>query len=278
MRDLLLDIPWCVRGRTGEYSAMASQIGAGVLAAMLALLVAYRVRQRNWPRAALGASVALVLTAYAADLVPTPPDVQEAVEDSADSLGLWLYPFIAGVAFLESFPPPFCAIWPGEFGVIFAGAIAAQDGDVEIVPLVAVVWVVSALADSASFGLGRRYGRGLLERHGRRVRVTPERLARLDRWFERWGTALVALGRLLPVARPLGPFVAGTSHLSYSRFLRWNLLGVTLFSLSFSLAGYAFYESYDEVTVVIGRAGFAVFAILVVAAAVISRRRRRAAR
>ena len=255
---------------------MATQIGAGILAAALSVLVVYRVTQRNWPRAALGTAAVLVLAAYAADVLPEPPDVRESVEDTADSLGLWLYPFIAGVAFLESFPPPFCAIWPGEFAVIFAGAVAAQDGDVEIVPLIAIVWIVSALSDSASFALGRRYGRGALERHGPRFRVTPARLARLDGWFDRWGTALVALGRLLPVARPLGPFVAGTSALPYHRFLRWNLVGVTLFAVGFSLLGYVFYESYDELVVAIGRFGIAGVGVAVVVALVIAARRRRA--
>ena len=201
--------------------------------------------------------------------------MREALEDAADSLGLWLYPFIGGVSFLESFPPPFCAVWPGEFAVILSGAIAAREGEIEVVPLIAIVWVTSALADSLSFALGRRYGRGVLERHGPRFRVTPERLDRLDGWFERWGTMIVAFGRLLPVARPLGPFVAGTSTLAYHRFLRWNLLGVTLFSVGFTLLGYAFYESYDEIVVVIGRAGFAVLALLVVAGLVVARRRRR---
>jgi membrane-associated protein len=255
---------------------MATQIGAGLIAAALSVLVVYRVTQRNWPRAALGAGVALVLAAYAADVLPEMPDAREGVEDTADSLGLWLYPFIAGVAFLESFPPPFCAVWPGEFAVIFAGAVAAQEGDVELLPLIALVWISSALADSASFALGRRYGRGLLERHGPRFRVTPARLARLDGWFERWGTAIVALGRLLPVARPLGPFVAGTSTLPYHRFLRWNLVGVTLFSVVFCLLGYLFYNSYDELVVVIGRAGLAVLGLLLVGGLIVARRRRRA--
>jgi membrane-associated protein len=256
---------------------MAAQVAAGILAAALSFLVVLRLRQRNWPRAALGLALVLILAAYAADAVPELPDAREGVEDTADSLGLWLYPFIAGVAFLESFPPPFCAAWPGEFAVIFSGAIAAQDGDVEIVPLIAIVWVSSALADSASFALGRRYGRGLLERQGPRFRVTPERLARLDGWFDRWGTAIVALGRLLPVARPLGPFVAGTSAMPYHRFLRWNLVGVTLFSVAFSLLGYLFYESYDELVVAIGRFGLAALGAAVLAAVVIAARRRRAA-
>ena len=172
---------------------------------------------------------------------------------------------------------PFCAVWPGEFAVIFAGALAGEEGVVDIVPLIGVVWISSALADSASFALGRRYGRGLLERHGPRFRVTPERLARLDGWFDRWGTTIVALGRLLPVARPLGPFVAGTSALPYHRFLRWNLLGVTLFSVGFSLLGYVFYESYEDLVVAIGRFGLLALGVAVAVIAAIALRRRRRA-
>lgn len=256
---------------------MAAQIGAGVLGTALVLLAGHRARQRNWPRFGLALSLALILLAVAAGVVPEPPNVRAGVEDAADSMGLWLYPFIAGVAFLESFPPPFCAAWPGEFAVIFSGAIAAQDGDVEIVPLMAVVWVSSALADSAAFALGRRFGRELLERHGPRFRVTPDRLERLDGWFDRWGTTIVAVGRLLPVARPLGPFVAGTSALSYHRFLRWNLVGVTLFSTSFTLLGYVFYESYDELVVAIGRFGLVALGIAVAIGVAIALRRRRRA-
>ena len=245
---------------------MALQIGAGVLAAALSGLVVFRVRQRNWPRAALGTALVLLLAALAANGVPQLPNARDAVEDAADSLGLWLYPFIAVVAFLESFPPPFTAAWPGEFGVLFAGAVAAQEGKVDIVPLIAVVWVASALADSAAFALGRRVGRGLIARHGPRFRVTPERMARLDSWFDRWGTAIVVFGRMLPVARPLGPFVAGTSALPYHRFLRWNLVGVTLFSLVFCLLGFFFYRSYDDIVELIGRVGFAVVGVVALAA------------
>jgi membrane protein DedA with SNARE-associated domain len=44
----------------------------------------------------------------------------------------------------------------------------------------------------------------------------------------------------------------------------------------FCLLGYAFYESYDELVVVIGRVGLAVLALALVAALIVARRRRRA--
>jgi membrane protein DedA with SNARE-associated domain len=196
------------------------------------------------------------------------------VEDSASTLGWWLYPFIGVVAFLEGWPPP-SLVWPGEFGVIFAGAIAAQSDSVDIFPLIFVVWVTSALSDSLGFALGRRYGRALALRGGARLGLTAKKLERLDGWFARWGSATLVIGRLLPLARPLGPFVAGTSNLEYSRFLRWNLVGVTLFSVSFCLLGYVFYNSYHQLTVVVGRAGLALAVVAGVAIVTVNVRRRR---
>jgi membrane protein DedA with SNARE-associated domain len=226
----------------------------------------------------LGAAAVVValVALIATDVIPL-PDLQEAVEDSGRSLGLWLYPFTAGMAFLEGWPPP-SLLWPGEFEVIFAGAIAAQSDEIDIVPLIAIVWVASALSDSLGFALGRRYGRPLVLRVGSKIGFNHEKLDRLDGWFDRWGSATLVVGRLLPIARPLGPFVAGTSHMPYRRFLRWNLIGVTLFSVSFCLLGYLFYESYDELVVVIGRAGLGVALALIAVAVVVTRRRRRAAR
>ena len=54
---------------------------------------------------------------------------------------------------------------PGETVVIAGGVIAGQ-GEIELIPLIGLVWVCAVLGDTTSFYIGRRLGRGFLERHG----------------------------------------------------------------------------------------------------------------
>ena len=198
--------------------------------------------------------------------------------EAGDALGGWTYPFMAAMAFLETSIPPVTLVVPGEWAVMLGGAMAG-DGQVEILVLLPLVWLFSVAGDSAAFVLGRRLGRPFVLQHGAPLGLTEDRLARLDDWLDRHGSAAVCLGRLIPVARPLGPFVAGASHLPYRRFAAWNALGTLLFTLLFCGSGYLFYRSYDEVARVLSR-GALVVAILIVAAggAYLLVRRRRSVR
>ena len=194
--------------------------------------------------------------------LPSPPSGREAVEDVAGGLGDWIWPFIAAIAFLETTIPPVSLFVPGEWALLFGGAIAGE-GEIPIAPLVLLVWVSSAAGDSVAFLLGRRFGRGFLLRYGRRFRLDEARLARVDGWFDRYGPATVALGRLVNFVRPLAPILAGASEFPYRRFLPWNLLGTALFSLLYCLLGYFFYRSYDELAAAVGTGGLVLVAVVV---------------
>lgn len=252
----------------------AGGVIASVAAVAFLVLATWRVRQGRPARAALGFSLAVLLAAYASGALPDLPDGQNAVEDAGDALGAWAYPFAALMAFLETSIPPITLVFPGEWALLFLGVLAGR-GDMDIVPLVAIAWVFSALGDSVCFFEGRRFGRSFLLRYGGPIGLSEARLARVDAFYDRYGAATVALGRLLPLARPFGPFVAGASRFAYRRFLLWNVLGTLLFSLAFCLAGYASYRSYDEVAEAIGKIGFAALIVVVLAALGVWRVRRR---
>lgn len=121
-------------------------------------------------------------------------------------------------------------VFPGEWGVAYGGLLA-KAGTIDIVPLIAVVWAASLLGDSWAFFLGRRLGRSYLVSQGKKVGVTRERLAALDAFFSRWGAATVAVGRLVPLVRPLMALTAGASDWPYRRFLPWNVVDTGLFAI-----------------------------------------------
>jgi membrane protein DedA with SNARE-associated domain len=253
------------------------QIGAGVGAVALTGLATWRMRTGRRGRAALGFIGAIVLALIAADLGSVLPDGEEAVGDAGDSLGAWAYPLMAAMAFFETTIPPLTLIFPGEWVILFGGAMAGE-GSLAIVPLMLIVWACSAAGDSVCFGLGRRLGQPFLHRYGRRLGLTEARLGRLDDWLDHYGPPAVCFGRLLPLARPFGPFIAGASHFPYRRFLPWSVLGTLLFTLVFCGLGYVFYSSYDEVAAKLGRGALVLLVLIVVAIlGVRSLRRRRAA-
>ncbi len=190
--------------------------------------------------AALAAAATL---AVITGVVPV-PDFTGALEDASHTLGAWAYPAVAAFAFLET--GAFVGLLvPGETAVVVGGVVAAS-GDVELAPLIGLVWLAAAAGDLVSFVLGRRLGRPFLERHGPRVRVGPERLGQVERFYARHGRSAVLLGRFVGLVRAVSPFVAGASGLELRRFVPWSLVGTLAWAATFTLVGYGFSESFAD--------------------------------
>jgi membrane protein DedA with SNARE-associated domain/diacylglycerol kinase family enzyme len=189
---------------------------------------------------ALGAGGAAALVALGG---PMPvPDVEGVLEDASRTLGAWAYPAVAGFAFLET--GAFIGlVVPGETAVV-VGGVVAERGEVQLVPLVALVWGAAAAGDLASFLLGRRYGRPFLDRHGPRLRLDPDRIASVERFYARHGGKAVLVGRFAGIVRAVSPFLAGASGLALRRFVPWSIAGALLWAATFTLVGYGFSESF----------------------------------
>lgn len=208
------------------------------------LAAAHRPQPRPTPVAVVatlvGATAALLVVI---GIVPL-PDFDGALEEAADTLDGWAYAAVAGFAFLETGAFIGLAV-PGETAVVVGGVVAAR-GEVELLPLIGLVWLAAAAGDLASFLLGRRLGRPFLERHGPRLHLGPERLARVERFYARHGGKAVLIGRFAGVIRAVSPFLAGASGLALRRFIPWSAAGALLWAATFLLVGYGFSESFAE--------------------------------
>jgi membrane protein DedA with SNARE-associated domain/membrane-associated phospholipid phosphatase len=216
-------------------------------------------------RIAVAALVVLVIALLASGVLSKLPDPKTAIEDIALALGPWTYVLVGVLAFLET--GAFVGlIAPGET-VVIAGGVVAGQGEIQLVPLIGMVWACAVLGDTTSFFIGRRLGRSFLERHGPKVKITHERLEQVEGYFERHGGKTILIGRFIGLVRALAPFIAGSSGLPYRRFIPFSIVGCGLWGAIFSVLGYLFWHSFDRVTAYAGQAtlGFGVTVALIVA-------------
>jgi membrane protein DedA with SNARE-associated domain len=94
--------------------------------------------------------------------------------------------------------------------------------------------------------VGRFAGRELLERRGRWLHVTPERLDRADEWFQRWDKPGVLIGTVTPVLRSFVAIPAGIFEMPLAPFAALALVGSAVWSFAFVGIGYALGSSYKR--------------------------------
>jgi undecaprenyl-diphosphatase len=224
------------------------------------------------PRALALAALAF-LVVYGAGVFAL-PDVEGALLGLGDTLGGWTYLVVGGLAFAET-GLLLGLFSPGESALLLGGIVAGQ-GEVDLLALLVLVALACIAGDSAGFWLGRRFGRGLLERHGARLRMTPERVARVEGLLARHGGPVVFGGRFVGFIRPLAPFVAGTMRMPYARFLRWDAAGCVGWTCVYVLLGHASWQNVDRATETAGLVVAGVTALVALGALVLWRRRVRA--
>jgi undecaprenyl-diphosphatase len=185
--------------------------------------------------------------------------IERLIEDIAAGLGEWAYLLVAFMAMAET--AAFLGfIAPGEFTIIFGGVLAGE-GTLSIQLLIGIAWASCVIGDAIGFNLGRRLGRKFALDHGPKVRLTEERFLKVEDFFRRHGGKTIFIGRWLGLVRPLMPFTAGASGMSYRRFLPYDVLGAGLWAATWCLLGYIFWQSFEQVASTAGR-GTIAFAVL----------------
>ncbi|HEY0417225.1 MAG TPA: DedA family protein [Gaiellaceae bacterium] len=129
----------------------------------------------------------------------------------------------------------------------------------------------------AGWWIGFRGGRAFVERYGRWVHLSPERLERAERWFERWDAWAVLVGRVTPVARSFVSIPAGLFESPFGRYNLLTLLGNGVWCAVLAAIGWGLGSSWDTFHHDFRWVEYAVVAGIVATAAYWIWRRRRTA-
>ena len=170
-------------------------------------------------------------------------------------------------------------------GALAAGAFAGQHVDLFGSRISSHAWGFVAMALAGTLGylvgsivgwaIGLYGGRPLLEQRGRWLHLSPAKLDRAERWFDRWDDLAVLIGRVTPVIRSFISIPAGIFRMPFWRYTVLSLIGSAVWCFAIAGAGYAAGRSYARFHHDFSFVEYAIVAaVLVLAAYLIVRWRR----
>lgn len=152
--------------------------------------------------------------------------------------GGWTYLLLFAVVFCETglVVTPFL---PGDSLLFGAGALAAATPTLSLGWLLVVLLAAAILGDTVNYWVGRKLGPWLVHRE-KPLLIRQEHLDKTSRFFERYGGKTIVIARFVPIVRTFAPFVAGLGHMSYPRFMAYNISGGVAWVVLCTVSGYLF--------------------------------------
>jgi len=158
------------------------------------------------------------------------PGILHSLEPALNHFG---YLAVVGLVLIEDFGVPV----PGETILILA-AVYAGTGRLNVVLVALLGFCAALLGDNIGFAIGHFGGRPLVERYGRYIFLTSERIARATGFFERHGGWIIIFARFIEGLRQANGIIAGVSGIRWARFLVFNAIGAALWVGVWVAAGY----------------------------------------
>ena len=134
---------------------------------------------------------------------------------------------------------------PSELILPYAGFLVHDPTQIE--PLTGGPWdfwivvivgtIGNTLGSLVAYAIGAYGGRPFLERWGRYLLIRPHEIEIADRFFARWGSATVFVGRLLPIVRTFISFPAGVTRMPLVKFIVYSTLDAFPWSVLLVWAG-----------------------------------------
>ena len=148
-------------------------------------------------------------------------------------------------------------------------AVAASQDKLDLAAVIVIAVLAGEAGGLGGYAIGRRWGRRLLERPGKRQAGREKMMQRGERLYARWGWLAVFVTPAI---------VSGTAKMPPYRFALWNLLDSLGWSVSVAASAYGVgrlatghHTGHDIAILLIGLAA----GVLVAVAAVRRHRRRR---
>lgn len=160
--------------------------------------------------------------------------------------GIWIYAILFLIIFVETglVVMPFL---PGDSLLFAAGTFCAgvtkgtEMAELNLWLILSLLIIAAILGDGVNYFLGKTIGAKVLQwKIGSRQLVKQKYIDQTHAFYEKHGSKTIIIARFVPIVRTFAPFVAGIGAMSYSKFLKFNIIGGIAWVCGLTLLGYFF--------------------------------------
>jgi membrane protein DedA with SNARE-associated domain len=139
-----------------------------------------------------------------------------------------------------------CFPIPSEIVLPFGGWLA-YDGHMDWV-LVSLVGSAGCIFGSAlAYWVGMKGGRKFVCKYGKYVFLNEGHLDSTERWFNKYGSAMIFLTRVLPIIRTFISLPAGMARMDFKKFMVLTAVGSLIWCFALTYIGYALGPNWQTI-------------------------------
>jgi membrane protein DedA with SNARE-associated domain len=132
---------------------------------------------------------------------------------------------------------------PDETLMVFCGYLISK-GTLAAAPTWATAFAGSVCGITISYMLGRKLGMSVVTKYGKYFHLTPDKLDKVLKWFDRIGHWALFVGYYIAGVRHFSAVVAGTSGLKPAHFALYAYSGAAVWVTTFIAIGYFVGENW----------------------------------
>ena len=154
---------------------------------------------------------------------------------------------------------------PGETALLAAAFLSSPEsgGHLHLWTVMIVAASGAIVGDNLGYWVGRHWARERINRGKRFLFLTPSRVQRAERYFDKYGALTVFFGRFVALLRIVAGPAAGVAGMPWGRFFIANAAGAIVWAAAISLIGYYAGGAWEALHRWLGNAAWAIAGVVV---------------
>ncbi len=136
---------------------------------------------------------------------------------------------------------------PSEVVMPYAGFLASNGGIAQLLLVSVIGCLGTGLGSAIGYGVGRWGGKPFVNKYGKYLGVTPDKMLWAERFFCKYGESACIYTRLLPVVRTVVNVPAGLLGMDFPRFMAYTMIGAFPWCLGLASIGYTLGDKWESI-------------------------------